>query len=311
MRAAAAGTGPVWLLVAALLACAAWVYAGVLPSLDAPSAAATLPWWLLAAGFFLSEVAVVHYDFRRQAHSFSLFELPLVFGLFFATPQDVVVATAVGAGLALLVHRRQRGLKLLFNLGHFSLGACLAVLVFDLMAGAEPGFAPAAWGATVLAALVSSCLSTGAIVLAIRLAEGRFEMRRVPEQMGLAVLTTVGGTSLGLMGVGITRQDAAGAWLLIVPVGTFLVALRGYVRQRQERDSLEFLYSSARLLDETADLTTCVGLVLQGACRALRAELAQFAVPSPADRQHVLLVTATADTTRVDQLSAQDLDAPG
>ena len=53
---------------------------------------------MLAAGFCACEVAVVHYDFRRQAHSFSLFELPLSFGLFFAAPSDVVLATVVGVG---------------------------------------------------------------------------------------------------------------------------------------------------------------------------------------------------------------------
>ena len=68
------------------------------------------------------------------------------------------------------------------------------------------------------------------------------------------------------MGVGLTGPDLRAAWLLVVPVGTVLVALQGYVRQRQERDSLEFLYRCVRLLDEAPDLTTGIGRVLRGAC---------------------------------------------
>src|SRR5690349_16817985 len=40
-------------------------------------------WWpLLALGFAASEVWVVHVHFRRDAHSFSMSEVPLVLGLF-------------------------------------------------------------------------------------------------------------------------------------------------------------------------------------------------------------------------------------
>src|SRR5207302_10152705 len=50
-----------------------------------PVASPRLPWWALGAGFFVAERCVVHLHFRRNAHSFSLGDIPLVFGLVFAS----------------------------------------------------------------------------------------------------------------------------------------------------------------------------------------------------------------------------------
>ena len=38
---------------------------------------------MLASLFYLAEALVVHFHFRRDAHSFSLSEVPLVLGLFY------------------------------------------------------------------------------------------------------------------------------------------------------------------------------------------------------------------------------------
>jgi serine phosphatase RsbU (regulator of sigma subunit) len=299
LRAAATqGQGPIWLLTATLLAAALALFVGVVVDMPPPAGPIALPWWVLAAGFCVAEIAVVNYDFRRESHSFSMNELPLVFGLFFASAPDLVIATVVGAAAALIFHRRQTGMKLLFNLGHFSLGACLAVIIFAAVTNEVYAFAPASWIAALLATVATSALSTGAIFVAISLSERRLELRKLPEQLSLALLATLGSASLGLMGVGAAWHDPAAAWLLIVPVGTFFLAYRGYVLKRQERDSLEFLYRSARILDESPDLASGMSGMLRSACVTFRAELAQLALLSPHDGQLALLVTATGDTVR-------------
>ena len=74
----------------------------------------------LAIGFALTEIFVVHLRIRADAHTFSLVELPLALGLFFAAPLVLIGAQLVGAGLALVLHRKQGPLKLLFNTGVFA-----------------------------------------------------------------------------------------------------------------------------------------------------------------------------------------------
>ncbi len=299
---------PVWLLTAAMLATTGWLFVTEVDQLAPPAAPVLLPWWVLVGGFLLAEVGVVHYDIRREAHSFSMSELPLAFGLFFATPADVVIAAVLGVGSALVVHRRQLGLKLLFNLGHYALGACLAVMIFTAVSDGE-GFTPRSWVAVLLATVVTSALSTAVIHLAISLSQRQLDLRKLPEQLALALLATVGSASLGLMGVGVTWQEPAAGWLLVVPVSTFFLAYRGYVLQRQQRDILEFLYHSSCLLNEAPDLATGISGVLRAACVTFRAELAQFAVLSPNDGQLALIVTATPEGVHVAQnVRLEDVD---
>ena len=59
---------------------------------DAPHADPHLPWWAVALGFAFAEICVVHVRFRRSAHSFSLADLPFVFGLVFASGDAFVSA---------------------------------------------------------------------------------------------------------------------------------------------------------------------------------------------------------------------------
>ena len=296
---ATGGQASIWLLSICMLSVAVWLWLGALDDVEATAAPIALPWWVLAAAFFLAEVAVVNYDFRREAHSFSMNELPMVFGLFFASADDLVLGTVAGTGAALLLHRRQTGLKLVFNLAHFALGAVLAVIIFQAVTGAPSAFTPDTWVAALLATVATSALSTVAIFLAISLSERRLELGKVPEQLALALLTTGGSASLGLMGVGVAWQHPAAALLLVVPVGSFFLAYRGYVLKRQERDGLEFLYRSVRLLDEASDLATGMSGLLQAACRTFHAELAQFALVSQQDGQLVLLVTATGESAHI------------
>ena len=80
-----------------------------------------IPWWGLALGFLAAERCVVHLHFRRSAHSFSLGDLPLVFGLLFATPIDLVIAGLVGPIVVLLIDRRLPAIKVVFNIAQFTL----------------------------------------------------------------------------------------------------------------------------------------------------------------------------------------------
>ena len=54
-----------------------------------PLAEPELPWWAIAVGWVVAEACVVHLQFRRSAHSFSLADVPFVFGLVFASGDGV------------------------------------------------------------------------------------------------------------------------------------------------------------------------------------------------------------------------------
>jgi len=88
-----------------------------------PHAEPHLPWWAVALGFAAAELCVVHVHFRRSAHSFSLADVPFVFGLVFATGDDFVLGALVGHLIVLGLIRRLELVKLLFNLAQLALAA--------------------------------------------------------------------------------------------------------------------------------------------------------------------------------------------
>src|SRR4051812_7226485 len=77
------GGGRVWILNLVLSVLAATFYFGKVRYLPALHGPFHVPWWALAIMFYLAEVYVVHLQIRRDAHSFSLSELPIVLGLYF------------------------------------------------------------------------------------------------------------------------------------------------------------------------------------------------------------------------------------
>src|SRR5205085_8011396 len=99
---------------------AAVLYSTRVRHIHAVASAHRVPWLLLIVIFYAVEANVVHIHFQREAHSFSLSEIPLVLGLFFVSPTHLIIAQLIGAGSALLIHRRQSPLKLAFNLSQFA-----------------------------------------------------------------------------------------------------------------------------------------------------------------------------------------------
>src|SRR5690348_8673325 len=132
-------------LSVAIATVAAALYLGVIRELSTVSLPLAVPWLLLVVGFAASELTVVHIEFRRDAHSVSLNEIPLVVALAFASPSHLITAQLVGAGAILVFHRRQALLKLVFNLSHFALEDCVAIVVFDAIVGRHIALGPTLW----------------------------------------------------------------------------------------------------------------------------------------------------------------------
>src|SRR5919108_2712792 len=136
---------PIWALNICIAAAAFALYFGPVGDFSAV-VDSYLPWWVLALSFVVAERFVVHMQFRRSAHSFSLGDLPLVFGLLFASASDLVLGSLIGTALVLLFDRRLPAIKLVFNLAQFALGECLALLVLHtILPGQHDVVGPLVW----------------------------------------------------------------------------------------------------------------------------------------------------------------------
>ena len=95
-----------------LIAAAGFGLAGFLPQHSASPAGPTVSWLLLAALFGIAEVCVLHVQMRGGARTVSLSEAPLVLGLFFTAPPDLVLARLIGPLVVFAIIRRQSLVKL-------------------------------------------------------------------------------------------------------------------------------------------------------------------------------------------------------
>lgn len=273
--------GPVRVAVLTVLCAAAAVAMTLLVLRDRrpPFDGVEVTWWMLALGFLVAEIAVVRIEVRRQTHTFSFTELPLVLGLLFVSPPQLVLAELLGATVALLVARRQRGLRLTFNTAQFVLTTCVVVTVFQLgMDAVGPG--AEAWALWVLAigAVVTGDLVAGLLV-AVAIAASEASWPSAAELRGVVGLGTVGvlsTTSFGLACAELARHSPLALGLLLLPCAVLIAAHRAYVRDIRRRDQTELLYRSMRRVQAAADIRAAVVELLDEARWLFRADVARI-----------------------------------
>jgi diguanylate cyclase (GGDEF)-like protein len=280
VRTSLARLSRVWILNGLITAAAVVVFLVWVRHLPAPTSAVRIPWWALTAAFCGSEICVVHIQLRRDAHSFSLSEVPLVLGLVFVQPSVLVIAQVLGAGLALGIHRRQSPLKLVFNLAHFGLEAGLATIVFHALRGSSTHISPEAWAGAFAATAMTSVVGVTMIFTAITLSRGEPGFRQLGRALTFGLIAAITNTSLGLIGITILSARPAAAWLLAVPAATLFLAYRAYAEERRKHESLGFLYEATRIVNQSPRIESGILALLSHAQSVFRAEFADITVIS-------------------------------
>jgi hypothetical protein len=126
---------------------------------------------VLALAFFAAEVFPMHVGVGADRHSISCNELPLALALVVLAPVALVATVVLGSGVALALHRRQRGTKLAFNLAQLAVQAIVGVGVFEVVRhGAVTSVST--YVATGLAVVVADSVSALLVTAAIALARG-------------------------------------------------------------------------------------------------------------------------------------------
>lgn len=272
----------VWLITAALATGAALLVAIVLPRLGSQPASGTLPWLVLLGLFYLAEFRVIHLQFRGEAQSYSMSEVPLVLGLFLVAPADLVAAAVLGSGAALLVHRRPPVRKAAFNLALFASSSAFAAVLFnavvEFLGSADP-ITPSAWLAALVASTGAMALGLGAIAAVLRIVEGRPDRRRIGQSVRLGLTVAIANTGVALVAVTLLAIDPRGFLALAIPVPLAFAAYRTYrshVAEQEQRDSLALLHDATRVLHDSTDLSDAVVQLLAGARRRFHADLAEI-----------------------------------
>jgi diguanylate cyclase (GGDEF)-like protein len=250
-----------------------------IPDSSAPirSGPSVLP-LVVAVLFGISVIAVFHVEFRLEAFSFSLSEVPVALAVIFLAPVGGVLARLAGATVALMIFRKPPTFKLLFNLGTFTAEIAIAyVIAHALLMTGEPSD-------TKIVLVVTGAIIAGAVAgsVAVSIAISRFEgntvfggntVHRVIEDLKSAWIFVVNAAAAGMV-VGLALQSAAVAMLAIVPVTALWVLVRGNGAVNQQLRDLDEVHGFTSRIGTSLDLDKVCTTAVEDAARILRAEVA-------------------------------------
>jgi signal transduction histidine kinase len=296
-------------VLVAMTAVTALVVMASVARLDAPDMGVTLRWWTILPMVYLAEMMVVHLRYRREAHSFSLSEIPIVLGLFFAPPLELVFAVLAGNLLVLTLHRRQPPIKLAFNLAQFSLVTGVGIVVFRIIAALGDPAGPAGWIAAFAATLVALTIAGALVNQAIELMGAEIDQREVVHVLALSAAGALVNTSLALVGVKLLLHDASAVWLAAVPPAIVFLAYRSYVAQMSERARLKALYEATLDLHNAPQIETALVIAARHARQLVDAEFAEIVVfPTAPGGDSYLTALGPGDRLEVMRPVAMDAD---
>ena len=144
----------------------------------------------------------------------------------FTSPSHLVLAQLLGAGAVLVLHRRQALLKLGFNLAHFALEDCVAIVVFHLYVHHAIRVESALWIGGIAAAVAAATVSVLTVSIVIWVHQNRLALGQLRAVVGVAITGAVFNACVGLVAVTVLLVDARGAILLAVIAAVLCVAYR-------------------------------------------------------------------------------------
>src|SRR3954447_4793604 len=272
----------IMMITAALAAVAVALFVIVVRPLPGAATALNLPWLLWAAAFAAAEAFPVHVQVKKDSHTFSISDLVLAAGLVLAIPGHLVVAQVVGQGAALLLHRRQRGLKLAFNTALFALTGSVATAVYAGLSA--PLNETWYWLAALAAVLCANLVGNASIFAVISVSEGRVDLGKFVEMCTPTVPAAMAAAAIGLVVARTVVNDPAALALLALPTTLIIVAYRAFTKANLQQENLRRLHEVTALLHH-GDSHAALGEFLTSVRSAFRAEMAELVLLDTTDRE--------------------------
>src|SRR5262245_18705610 len=266
-------TTAVWTLTSALVIASVLIWSwvrGVVPPLAGER---SVPLWALAIAFGLAEVFVMHIRIVRHAQTFSLAEIPLVFGLMFVSPGGLVLAQTIGVGIALAVHRRQKPVRFTFNVAQRAFTTLIAVVVLSTCLSVLPAGWSAIWVAVFAATLTADVIGGMLINIAIALSDDG--LRLFDEVVGVGTALTVANTALGILAVMVYLEHPASVLLVAAPAATTYLAGKALTDLQRKHDDLLQLQRATALAQRSLKREDMIPELLQHLREMFNAEIAE------------------------------------
>jgi len=265
----------VWGLVVAVAVAAALLHVTVV---GGPRPLTPQEWGvtlLVAVAFGLAEVLSVHVVLGRESQTLSLSELPLVAGLLLLDPFALVLARVLGPIPALVAHRRQRGIKVAFNLATLWLEVTVALAVWLRLVGPVAPVGPAGWWGVIATVLVTSLVGGLLLFTVIALRSGRIE-RHLWTTVVTDLVTSTANATFALVAVILLAVDVRSWWMVTVCAVACVAAYRAWSSLRRRHATLERLAEFTRSVGRELHTDAVVLAVADRARAILQAEVAEL-----------------------------------
>lgn len=260
-----------WIYVAAVLCASVLLTVGPVAKVDIHPSSFSVPWYFLAIAVYLAETAVIHLQVRRDTHSFSMSEVPLILGVAFSAPLPLVGAIAIGNIAALAINRHQTPIKLVFNVGISVIQAGVGMMMLDGFEFAAGRVGPAViqvFSAVVVANAVGHLLIVGVI----RLSGGQESLAESLTTLGLSSTGSTMNALMGLFAASMIEADTASGWLALAPPAFLYLAYRGYVSQKTDKERMTKLFEATQALHRTPQVEQALEAASRIALELVNAE---------------------------------------
>ncbi len=264
-----------WLFNLLLVTIAVGFYLTTVSSLQLSAPVVQVPWILLASLFCAAEAWRVYVHLRRNAISFSLSELPLVLGLYFASPATLVSARVAGGVVALLLIRRYSPIKVIFNLAVQAVEAEVALWLLSVLVPDRGLTDLRSWAIVVGITAVVAVIGFTLTATVIWLAEGSLSRAQMARGYVFSVGAGLVNACLAIEAAAGISRNPAELWLLSMPLLGVAGAYFLYTSEYQKRQRIQHLYECSDLLQRTGAAEVAVPELLSQISQVFRAEMAE------------------------------------
>ena len=237
-------------------------------------------WWVLpvlAVAFGVAERTVFHFEFRREAISFSLSEVPTAFALIYLAPGPAIAARVIGSLAVIALQWRSRYYKLLFNATLFAIETAAAYHIVRFAVGRWPGSSVALLVALVPATALATIGGSVFVSIAIALVEGNFRERLVGELRLSAWMAPMNALVAAAV-VAPTLISPGLVFLSAAPLFAFWGLMQGYGGLEQRFRDLDDLHGFVGRVGRSLDLDEVMTAAVDDIANLLRVRRAAVVV---------------------------------
>jgi diguanylate cyclase (GGDEF)-like protein len=233
----------------------------------------------MALAFAGTESFVLNIQARRETQTISFSELPLLLGLFFASPLALLSGRIIASTVVMIGVRKSPPMKVALNVALLIAETSVAVALFDAISSGATSPGPLTWLAAYAGALAADILGAVTVGCAIAAYDGSVDVRALMTDAGSLAVPAMGVT-LGLIAVVTLAASTTAGWLLLTFGILALLAFRAYASLAERHLNLERLYRFSRAVSSAPEVDEVLGNVLAQAKDLLRCEQATAAFVS-------------------------------